>query len=119
LKTILQLLIAALIVNAAARGGMATWRYYQFKDAATNEARLAGDETAAVVHQRILRVAEEQGIAILPADLEVAKEGTATTVAALYGEEIELIPRLYKREFLFDFEVSVQAVRPLTAEDFK
>ena len=119
MKTILQLLIAALIANAAARAGLATWRYYQFKDAAANEARFAGKETLATIHQRILRVAEKQGIAILPADLEIVKDGTETTISALYGEEIELVPRLFKREFLFEFEVSVQPVRPLTAEDLK
>lgn len=119
MKTILQLLIAALIVNAAARGATAAWRYYQFKDAATNEARFAGNVPAATIHQRILRVAAQHGIAILPADLEIEKDGTETKVSALYGEEIELVPRLFKREFLFEFEVSVHPMRPLTAEDLK
>jgi hypothetical protein len=119
LKTIVKLLIVVAILHACARAGRSSWRYYEFKDAIEQEARFAGSEPAAAVRQRILRIAEEQGITLLPADLVVEKDGTQTTVRALYGEDVELVPRLYTREFVYEFEVSVHPVRPLTAEDFR
>ena len=34
MKTLFKLVIAILVLNAAVRGGLATWQYYEFKDAA-------------------------------------------------------------------------------------
>ena len=34
MKTLFKLVIAILLLNAAVRGGLAMWQYYQFKDAA-------------------------------------------------------------------------------------
>ena len=119
MKTILYLLLTALIVHGCYRAGTAAWRYYEFKDAVEQEARFGGNETVATLRARILKIAEEHGIALLPADLDVHKEGNETTVAALYGEQIELVPRLYTREHLFEFELNVHPVRPLTLDDVK
>ena len=114
MKTILRLLIAGLLLNAGARVGMAFWRYYEFKDSVEQEARFGELKTAATLHQQILQLAEEQGIDIYPADVVVQIDGTQTVVSAIYGEEIELLPRLYRREHLFEFEVTVQPARPIT-----
>jgi hypothetical protein len=110
LKTIIRLLIAALLLNAAARVGTAFWRYYDFRDAVEQAARFSEKETVATLHQRIMQLADERGIAIYPADVVVQHDTKQVTVAALYGEDIELIPRLYRREHLFEFEVNVQPV---------
>jgi hypothetical protein len=119
LRTLLRLVIAALLLNAAARVGMAYVRYYQFKDDVEQEARFGDKETAASLQQRVLQIAQEHGIQIYPADVVVTKNRKQTTVAALYGEELELVPRLYHREHLFEFEVSVAPVRPPTLDDVK
>ena len=34
MKTLFKLVVAILVLNAAVRGGLAMWKYYQFKDAA-------------------------------------------------------------------------------------
>ena len=119
MKTIIQLLIVALVVHASARGGMASWKYIKFKDAVEQEARFAGDETASVLKARILDLAAVHDVELDPADVEVHKDGTFTTVSAAYIEYIELVPRFYTREQLFEFEVSVHPVRPLTADDLR
>lgn len=114
MKTIIKLLIVALVLNACMRVGLAAWQYYEFKDAVAQEARFRGEEPVAKLHEYVLRLAEQQGLEVFPADVEIKKNGTQTTIAVAYLDVIELVPRLYAREHLFEFEVSVDAVRPLT-----
>ena len=118
MKTIVKLLIVALFVNAAVHAGRAAWRYAEFKEAVTQEARLRGGELPKL-KQRILELAEEHEVDLAASDVDVARDGTATTVSAAYLDYIELLPSLYTREHLFEFEVSVTPVRPVTAEDLK
>jgi hypothetical protein len=120
LKTLVRLVIAALLLNAGVRVGTAFWRYLAFKDSVEQLVRFSDDrDTAATLHQQVLMLAKEHGIDIYPADVEVKKERTQTTVSALYGEQLELVPRLYRREHLFEFEVSVEPVRAPSLEDAK
>jgi hypothetical protein len=108
LKTIIRLLVVALLLNAALRVGNAFWRYYAFKDDVEQLVRFGETETAASLHRQILQIAEEQGIDLYPADLVVEKEKAQTHVSALYGEQIELLPRVYQREHLFEFDFSIK-----------
>jgi hypothetical protein len=119
LKTIIQLLIAALLVNACVRGGAAAWRYYTFKDAVEQEARFGGKTTASELQQRIVDLAADYEITLDPADVEVTRDGQTTSVTAAYIEPIELVPRLYVRQHIFEFAVSVRPTRPLTADDIR
>lgn len=109
MKLLIKLLIAVLLANACYRAGTAAWRYYQFKDAVQEEARFGGKETPATLHTRMLAIAAAQDVPIEPSDLVVQKDGTSTTVSAAYLEYIELVPSLYTREHLFEFEVNVPA----------
>jgi hypothetical protein len=119
LKTIIQLLIAALIVNACVRGGAAALRYYTFKDAVEQEARFGGKSSTSALQQRILEIAAEHEIEVDPLDVVITRDGQETSVAAAYLEAIELVPRLYVRQQLFEFEVSVHPTRPLTVDDIR
>jgi hypothetical protein len=49
----------------------------------------------------------------------VERRGDRVTVSAAYVDSIELVPRLYTREQLMDFDLSVRVVRPLTDDDGK
>ncbi len=118
MKIIIRLLVFALLLNVGVHVGAAFWRYYAFKDDVEQAVRYGGADTAPILHQRILQLAAEHGIEIYPADVVVHKERAQTTVSALYGEEIELLPRMYKREHLFEFEVTVEPSDP-TRPDLK
>lgn len=118
MKTIIQLLIAAIIVNGAARAGAAAWRFYQFRDSVLQEARFLRG-TGNDLHQRILEIAEAQGIPIAYEDVAVDRQGDLVTVSAAYIDTIPLVPKVYTREQLVEFEVSARIVRPLTADDLQ
>lgn len=110
MKTIIRLLIFALVVNAGVRGGEAAWRYFTFKDAVEQEIRFAKTESTDALKARVLELAAEYDVQLEPVDVDVQKDGTWMTVAAAYVESIELVPRFYTREQLFEFEVSARKV---------
>ena len=119
MKLVLQLLVVALIVNACAQTGMVAWHYFEFKDEVEQEARFGSSKTAALLHERIMALAEKHEVPLDPTDLHVTLEGLETTISGAYFDYIELVPRLYTREHLFEFEVSVTPIRPLTPADIK
>jgi hypothetical protein len=105
LKTIIQLLIAALVLHGCIRMGGAVWRNLQFKDAVEQETRFAGASPATALHQRIMELAEEHGIVIDPADVVVERRNQETYVATSYVETIPLAFGFYLRKHLFEFQV--------------
>jgi hypothetical protein len=119
LKTLIQLLIVGLVLHACFRGAQASWRYYSFRDAVEQEARFGANTSTGELQRRILDIAAEHDIDLVAEDVEVTRQGLNTSVAAAYYDSIELVPRFYTREQLFEFELNVHPVRPLTADDFK
>jgi hypothetical protein len=105
LKTIIQLLIAALVLHGCIRMGGAVWRNLQFKDAVEQETRFAGASPATALHQRIMELAEEHGIVIDPADVVVERRNQETYVATSYVETIPLAFGFYLRKHLFEFQI--------------
>ena len=119
MKTLIKLLLAAMVLHASVRAGQSAWRYLQFKDAVEQEARFGARLADEDLHSRILEVAEEQGIPLGYDDVAVQRHGDRTSVSAAYSEPITLVPGVYTREQLFEIELSVRVVRPLTADDMK
>ena len=119
MKLVIQLLVVALVVNACAQTGMAMWRYFEFKDEVEQEARFGSSKTAALLHERIMKLAEEHEVPLDSTDLHVTFDGLETTISGAYYDYLELVPRMYTREHLFEFDVSVTPIRPLTPADIK
>ena len=106
-------------MHACVRAGHSAWRYYQFKDAVEQEARFASRLTESELHQRIVELAEEHQIALAYEDVAVERRGDQTSVSAAYYESIPLVPIVYTREHLFEVDVSVRVMRPLTVDGMK
>jgi hypothetical protein len=109
LKTIIKLLIVVAILNACARGAMAAWTYYQFKDATSQTILFGGNATVGDLEALILRRAAEYEVPIDPKNLEVTRDGPRTVAAATYRQEIELFPG-YRRPFDLSFKVDALSV---------
>ena len=92
MKTILKLLLAALVINAAARGGMAAYRYYQFKDAAQQAVLFGNSESEEELQQIII----DRGLSLsLPVDADnvtVQRAAERTWADASYRQPIEFFP---------------------------
>jgi hypothetical protein len=119
LKTIIQIVIAAVIVIACARGGESAWRYYEFKDAVEQEARFGNAKTTSQLHHRVVELAKENNVELAYEDVVVEARESRSVVTVSYVEPIALVPALYTRNQEFNFEVSVQVVRPLIVDEKK
>ena len=111
MKTIIKLLIVAAVLNACARGAMAAWSYYQFKDATQEAIRFAGNATDGQLQQQILTRAMELEVPVDPANVQVTHQSLRTIADVSYTQEIELFPS-YRRPFQFKFRVDALAVNP-------
>jgi hypothetical protein len=116
MKTILALLFAALVVNAAVRMGDSVWRNYQIEDAVNQETRYGNSKTASMLRKKIVELAAEQQVALREDEVVVERRGTETYVSLAYAEELELIPATYRRLQEYEITMSVQPVRPLQDE---
>jgi hypothetical protein len=113
LKTILSLVIAALIVNACFRAGDSVWRHRQLLDAVDQETRYGQSKTTSMLRKKVIELAAEQGVTLAPEDVVVEKRGLETYVAFEYLEPIPLVPKAYTHEQPYDVTISAQSVRPI------
>ncbi|HXG87141.1 MAG TPA: hypothetical protein VNJ02_02305 [Vicinamibacterales bacterium] len=110
MKTIVQLLIAALVINASVQGARAAWKHYQLRDVVEQEARYGRHKTSSELHLRVIELAAELAIPLEDGDVVVDQRGQDTHVALSYIEPIELVPRAYTRQQKFDVSVRVSAI---------
>ncbi len=110
MKTIIQLLVVAVIVHGCVRMGSATWRKYQFKDAIEQEARFASATTTTELHARIMELAEEFGVILETGNVAVERRGQELRMSVAYVESIPLVPGVYTREHPFEFESRVRVM---------
>jgi hypothetical protein len=109
LKVIIQLLIAALVLNACVRGAESAWRYYSFKDAIGQEVLFSATEPLPNIEQRVVEIAGEYNIEL--ADVEVTRERDQTTVTFAYDEDIPLVPKAYTRTQRYEDSITVRSLR--------
>jgi hypothetical protein len=110
MKTLIKLLVAAVVINAAARGGMTAWSYYHFQDETEQLIRFGFDEPVEELHDRIAQRAMELRIPIRSDAIEVRREGPRTVATAAYTQPVELFPR-YVYPLALSFEVEAFSVR--------
>ena len=104
MKTILKLLIAAVILHAVYRAGTSAAAYYQLKDASQQILVFGGRATPAQLQASILAKAEELAVPLAPENVLVERQGVRTTAEASYTDPIELLPR-YRYPFTYSFRV--------------
>ena len=105
MKTILKLLVAAIIINACARGGFAAVRYYQFKEAAQQAVLFGAANTTTDIQQLIVSRAKELNLPVDPAKVIVQRQGGRTWADAAYSQRVEFFPnQLYPVDFSFSVE---------------
>jgi hypothetical protein len=104
MKTLIKLLIAAAIINATARVGLAAARYYQLKDQSQELVTFGGNVVPGELQNQIFLKAEELQLPLASEDILVTREGLRTTASAAYTDPVELFPN-YKYPIRFQFRV--------------
>jgi len=102
MKTILKLLVALVILNAVARGAIAAWSYYQFRDAAAEIVLFGGGTATPDLHNQILSRAKEFDLPVAPGNVDVQRAGARTWADVAYTQPVEFFPRyIYPVELSF------------------
>ena len=110
MKTIIKLLIAAALLNAAVRGGMAAFTHYQFRDRAEQLVIFGAGATPQELQNQILETAAELDIPIGPENIVVERDGARTRAEAAYVQPVEFFPN-YTYPVNFSFHVEGFSVR--------
>ena len=105
MKTILSLLIAAILINGSARAGLAAMHYYQLKDTAQQAVLFGATSKPEDIRQRILEKAAELDLPVDADDVRVQRQGGRTWADASYDQGIELFPN---QPYHVNFEFSVE-----------
>ena len=105
MKTILKLLVAAIVINAAVRGGMAAYRYYQFKDAAQQAVLFGSTSTPEEIQQALVERATSLSLPVGAEDVQVQRQGGRTWADASYKQAIEVFPN---QQYPVDWSFTVE-----------
>jgi hypothetical protein len=92
MKTLFKLVIAILVLNAAVRGAMAMWQYYQFKDAAQQIVLFSQRAEPEDIQADIVARATELRVPVQPDDIKVSRDGQRTVAEGSYTTPVEFFP---------------------------
>lgn len=105
MKTLIKLIIAAVVVNAAFRGGSAYLKYYQFKDETQQMVLFGQAERVGDLTKLIVAEAMKRDVPVDEEDVKVTREGPRTIAEVSYTENVEVFPRyFYPVNFSFSAE---------------
>ena len=106
MKTLIKLLVAAAVFNAAARYGLSAWTHYAFRDSVEQMLLFGADSSPRELVEAIVAEAERQDVAIDRDSIELERQQNVDRVTATYVDAIELFPRyVYPRTWDFSVEV--------------
>jgi len=106
MRTIIKLAIAALVIHAAYRVGVAYWDHYQFTDAVQQVAQFGESEPVPEIKRRVMELAAERHLPIGEEAITVTRERRRIDVDGEYTRDILLAPG-YKRPWKFTVDIVV------------
>jgi hypothetical protein len=110
MTTIIKLLIAALVLNAAAQAGLAYFKLYQFQDAMHEVLLFAPNASDAELTDRVMDLAAEHGVPLDRGNIAFRTERFERAVEAPYVEEVTLVPGVYTKAWEFAPTTSVRVM---------
>ena len=108
MKLALKLLVVAVVLHATMRAGLAEYRFYVFEDAVQQEALFSQRLSPQQLVSRVVEIAEDHEVPVEPEAIAVDYNGPQATVSLNYSERVELVPRVYTREWPFEMRVTVR-----------
>lgn len=95
MKTIVKLIIAALVIHATFRAGIVYMRYYEFKDDVTQIAQFGVRATDKELRSNVIDAARRREIPLDPDTVRVTRQNQHIIIDARYLEQVELVPRYF------------------------
>jgi hypothetical protein len=102
MKTLFKLVVAILVLNAAVRGALAMWQYYQFKDAAQQVVLFGQRSEPEEITANLVAKATELSVPLRADDVKVSRDSTRTTAQGSYVRTVDFFPNYpYPVKFTF------------------
>jgi hypothetical protein len=102
MKTLFKLVVAVLVLNAAVRGGLAMWQYYQFKDAAQQVVLFGQRSEPEEITANIVARAAALSVPLSPDDVKVSRDAMHTVAVGSYVRPVDFFPNYpYPVKFTF------------------
>lgn len=92
MKTLFKLVIAILVLNATVRGALATWQYYQFKDAAQQVVLFGQRSDPEEIQANIVERATALSVPVRFDDIKVSRDATRTVAEGFYIQPVQFFP---------------------------
>jgi hypothetical protein len=102
-RTVVKLAIFLLVAHALYRFVPVYFHYQQFKDAVSETALFARNQTDVQIVDRVMDLAAKHQVPLDRDYVRVVRDGNRLTIQAAYVETIEWVPT-YKRNWQFDIE---------------
>jgi hypothetical protein len=111
MKSLIKLLIAALIANATWRIGTEYLSYYRFKDSVREFMEHKASKNESQVRDRIMELASQYDIPIADDALTIRQVNNHTFVDGSYIKPIDVVPT-YHYNWPFEFHIDTFVVDP-------
>jgi hypothetical protein len=106
MRTLMKLLVVALVANLVWHLFGAYYPNYKFQDAVEYTAQNGANLTTEVLRDRVVELASQFEVPLTAEQVTVARQNTHTTVDLSYKRQIELVPG-FKPEWPFTIHVDV------------
>jgi hypothetical protein len=111
-KTIIKLIVVALLANALWRVGNAYATFYKFKDSVT-EAAAQGESTEDELRQKIVELASTYDLPLDANDVTVTREVHHTSVRGSYKQAVAMLPG-FEYQWPFTIDLDAYPIAPPT-----
>jgi len=113
-KTVIKLVIAAVIINGAVRIGMAYAGFYQLKDAAQQLVTFGAQASTGEIQNQLVTKAAALNVPLDPANIDVQRAGQQTSLTTKYTQGVQVFPN-YTYPISFQFSVNAMNMAGLGA----
>jgi len=110
MKTLLKLLVVAVIINGAYRLGMDEYQFSQLKDQTHSMLALGTQTPLEELKAMVLKKAAELRVPVSEEKVTLSREGVTTSISVSYNSEPEVFPG-YKYPRTHSFTDEIAAIR--------
>ena len=112
MKTILKLIVVAILANALWRVGTAYAAFYKFKDSVT-EAASQGESTEEELRQKIVELASTYDLPLTADDVTVTRDVHHTAIRGSYKQRVAMFPG-FDYQWPFNIDLDAYPIAPPT-----
>jgi hypothetical protein len=119
MKTFIQLVIAALIINATYQVGHSYWTFYKIEEDVREEILHGRFSKFSELHRRVIEIAEERGITMEYADVDVSHRNAPQDIDVhfSYIDNVAFIPQFYIKPWAYESMVGTHRLRALIVDE--